>query len=300
MTTDLQSNDAPHRIGIDLGGTKIQGVALDATGEIVARERVATETDGGYDHVCRNIKTVYEALVEAIDAASHTLGMGAPGATGPDDVHRTANPACANERHWQDDLAALLGHAIVIHNDAACFTAAEALAGAGRGHDLVFGATLGTGVGGGVTYKGEVIVGRQARAGEWGHATVERDGPACMCGTPGHAQAFVGGVAAEQRYLEETGKEKQFVEIERSDEERDVAFMNRFIADLGLGLSNVVAMIDPDIIVLGGGVSKMPGLADRTREAIAPHLVPHATPPPVVLSELGGDAGAIGAAMVGV
>ena len=290
------------RVGIDFGGTKIEGIVLDSTGSILCRKRVPTETEKGYERICENVKTVYDALVDSIDGRPHTLGMGAPGASGPDGIHRTANPECLNGKTWHADLEALLGHGLVIQNDATCFAMAEARHGAGRGYELVFGATLGTGCGGGIVYKGEVIAGRQSRAGEWGHMTLDPAGPVCMCGRRGCAQAMISGKALERRYREEFGIGRTLPEIQveyaRADE-RTVAFMSQFFRDFGTAMANVVAVLDPDVIVLGGGVSNIDGLYSEGAREMASRLVPHATPPPIVRNQLGDTAGAIGAALVG-
>ena len=297
-----QPNPRPLRIGVDFGGTKVEGVALDPKGIILCRERVPTEADRGYDRVCANIKAVYDVLVGSIDGQAHALGMGAPGASGPDGIHRTANPACLNGKSWRADLTARLGHELAIQNDATCFAMAEALHGAGRGKDLVFGATLGTGCGGGVVYRGEVIPGRQSRAGEWGHLTLDPAGPVCMCGRRGCAQTLISGKALERRYQEELGVARSLPDIQAQYDQghaRTVALMSQFFRDFGAAMANVVAVLDPDVIVLGGGVSNIDGLYTDGAREMADRLVPHATPPPIVRNELGETAGAIGAALIG-
>lgn len=301
MFSSLKSDH--FRIGIDFGGTKIEGVLLDARNVVISRERRPTETEGGYEHVCTNIALVYHTLVKQIDGRAHLLGMSAPGATGPDSLHRTGNPACVNGKPWRADLEARLGHALIIENDGACFAMAEAREGSGRGYNLVFGATLGTGCGGGVVFRGELISGMQARTGEWGHVIMVEDGPPCLCGRRGCVQTLISGRALERRYCEEFGLEKTLSEIQcdyMGGETRALTLMQRFFREFGLAMANVIAMIDPDVIVLGGGVSNIEGLYTEGAKETAARLPAYVNAPPIVRNQLGETAGAIGAAFIGI
>ncbi len=291
------------RIGIDFGGTKIEGVTLDQRGAVVARERRPSETEGGYEHICSNIALVYSALVEVLHGRAHLLGMSAPGATGPDGLHRTGNPACVNGQPWRADLQCQLGHALAIENDGACFAIAEAREGAGRNYNLVFGATLGTGCGGGIVYRGELVSGRQSRAGEWGHVIVDENGPLCMCGRHGCVQTYIAGRSLERRYREQWGVDRSLSDIQNdylSNDPCAQALMTRFFHEFGLAMANVVAMLDPDVIVLGGGVSNIEGLYTEGAREMTALLPAYVTPPPIVRNELGEAAGALGAAYIGI
>ena len=165
------------RIGIDLGGTKIEGVALDAQGRELARRRVDTEAAGGPQHIIARIADLYAGLVYTIDDAPHTLGIGTPGAISrKSGLLKNSNTVCLNGLPLHGMLEAALLHPLRIENDANCFALAEALHGAGRGYGLVFGAIIGTGCGGGIVINGELRSGPQALAGEWGHMVIDPAG----------------------------------------------------------------------------------------------------------------------------
>ena len=167
------------RIGIDLGGTKIEGVALDATGAELARRRIDTEAGGGPAHIVARIAGLYAGLVHAIDDMPHTLGMGTPGAISPKTgLLKNSNTVCLNGQPLRALLEAAILHPVAIENDANCFALAEALHGAGRGFGCVFGVIMGTGCGGGLVLDGRVRTGAQAIAGEWGHMVLDPAGHA--------------------------------------------------------------------------------------------------------------------------
>ena len=185
------------RLGIDLGGTKIEGIVLDAGGGEVYRKRIETERERGYQHILDRVKTLHTDLVARIGYATHTFGIGTPGAisrrTG---LLKNSNTVCLNGQPIKTDLENLLGRKIQIQNDANCFALAEALHGAGKGKNLVFGIILGTGCGGGIVYRGEVLTGPQSIAGEWGHMSIDPDGPTCYCGHRGCVETYISGGGA--------------------------------------------------------------------------------------------------------
>src|SRR5438874_3400536 len=165
------------RIGIDLGGTKIEGIVLDQNGAELFRKRIDTEQQHGYRHILNRIKSLSDELAPNIQTRPYTIGIGTPGAisrrTG---LMKNSNTVCLNGQPLKSDLEKLLGRKIEIQNDANCFAMAEALHGAGQGKNLVFGVIMGTGCGGGIVYKGEVITGPQFIAGEWGHTSINPTG----------------------------------------------------------------------------------------------------------------------------
>lgn len=292
------------RIGIDLGGTKIEGIVLDAHGAELFRKRIHTERDLGAAHILNRVKTLYGDLVGYISKAPHTVGIGTPGAisrrTG---LLKNSNTVCLNGHPIKTDLERLLGHAIEIQNDANCFAMAEALHGAGRGKKLVFGIIMGTGCGGGIVYKGEVITGPQSIAGEWGHTSIDPGGPLCYCGQRGCVETYVSGGGAEARYLDRFGARKSFEEIAAAYEQGEppaAEFMKDFFRRFGRSLANVIDILDPDMVVIGGGLSKfkplyMEGLAEVARQVFSDSLET-----PIVENQLGDSAGVIGAALVGI
>src|SRR3984957_5870300 len=204
------------RIGIDLGGTKIEGIVLDESGKELFRKRIETQQENGYGHILNRIKELHGELSSQIQHQPHTFGIGTPGAISPrTGLMKNSNTVCLNGQPVKSDLEKLLSRKIEIQNDANCFAMAEALLGAGRGKKFVFGVIMGTGCGGGIVHKGEVIVGRQAIAGEWGHMSLIPDGPVCYCGKRGCVELYISGGGAEARYAEKFGVKKPFPEIEK-------------------------------------------------------------------------------------
>jgi fructokinase len=292
------------RIGIDLGGTKIEGVALDDRGKELCRKRIGTQQKYGYRHILHRVKELHDELAGRLQNEPHTFGIGTPGAISPrTGLLKNSNTVCLNGQPVKVDLEKLLGRKIEIQNDANCFAMAEALHGAGKGKNLVFGVILGTGCGGGIVHKGEVIVGRQAIAGEWGHTSIAPDGPLCYCGQRGCVESFISGGGAEARYAEQFGIKKSFREIEKefyAGGPNAVAFMKSYFRHFGRALANLIDVLDPDIVVLGGGVSNFDALYTEGVAEVARQVFSDSLETPVVKNQLGDSAGVIGAALIGV
>lgn len=292
------------RIGMDLGGTKIEGAILDADGGEIFRKRIETQQQHGYRHILNRIHGLYGEMVKHIENCPHTFGIGTPGAISPrTGLMKNSNTVCLNHQPVKADLERLLGRKIEIQNDANCFAMAEALHGAGRGKNLVFGVILGTGCGGGIVHKGGVIVGRQAIAGEWGHTSMDPNGPLCYCGRRGCVETFVSGGGAEARFAEQFGAKKSFQEIEKGfyGGDAEVAgFMKEYFRHFGRALANVIDVLDPDMVVLGGGVSNFPALYSEGVAEAAKCVFSDSLETPIVKNQLGDSAGVVGAALVGV
>ena len=292
------------RIGIDLGGTKIEGIVLDDQGKELSRKRIDTQQEGGYQHILNRIHGLYGEMAKNIKNSPHTFGIGTPGAISPrTGLLKNSNTVCLNGQPLKADLEKLLGRAIEIQNDANCFAMAEALHGAGRGNSLVFGVIMGTGCGGGIVHKGQVIVGRQAIAGEWGHMSILPDGPLCYCGQRGCVETLISGAGAAARYAEKFGVKKPFREIENdfnAGEAKAVEFMQTFFRHFGRAMANLIDILDPDVIVLGGGVSKFDALYTHGVAEVAKVVFSDSLETPIVKHQLGDSAGVIGAALVGV
>jgi fructokinase len=294
-----------YRIGIDLGGTKIEGVVLDAGGKEIVRQRVPTGRELGYAHILNRIKLLHDDLAAAVPGGQPTtLGIGTPGAlsrrTG---LLKNSNTVCLNGQPVKRDLENLLGRKIEIQNDANCFALAEALLGAGKGRNLVFGVILGTGCGGGIVYKGELFTGPQGIAGEWGHTSIDPEGPTCYCGQKGCVETFISGGGLEDQYAERFGVRRALKLVEAdyfAGEPKAVEFMHRFFDRFGRALANLIDILDPDIVVLGGGVSNFKALYTEGVKAVQKYVFTDVLETPIVRHELGDSAGVLGAALVGI
>jgi len=293
-----------YRIGIDLGGTKIEGVVLDASGRELTRKRIPTEREQGYEHILNRLKAMYDDLLSVAHGEPTTFGIGTPGAISPrTGLLKNSNIVCMNGQPVKADLEKRLGRKIEIQNDANCFAMAEALLGAGRGKRLVFGVIMGTGCGGGIVYKGEVFTGAQAIAGEWGHMSIDPQGPLCYCGQRGCTETYISGAGLENRHAEKYGVRRPLKEIERdyfAGEPQAVEFMTWFFDHFGRALANLIDILDPDIVVIGGGVSNFKALYTEGVAQVRKYVFTDELETPIVKHQLGDSAGVLGAALVGV
>lgn len=291
------------RFGIDLGGSKTEGAILDAEARERWRERVPTDASG-YEAVLGGVEALYRRMARAAGGERHTLGIGTPGAvsrrTG---LLKNSNTVCLNGMPVAADLRTQLGRDLALENDANCFALAEALAGAGRGHRVVFGAILGTGCGGGIVIDGKVHGGRQAIAGEWGHMVIDPAGPPCYCGARGCVETFISGSGLENRYAERAGARRAadaIVAAWRAGDAAAAAAMDDFFARFGQAAANLIAVLDPDVVVLGGGLSNVDELYTRGVEEVRRRVFSDSLETPIVKHALGDSAGVIGAALVGI
>ena len=186
-------------IGIDLGGTKIESVVLDEDSNILFRQRIFTESQKGPEHVLNQIHDIYLQALNSIGDKEHSLGIGTPGSISKSTgLLRNSTISCQNGLPLQDLIKNKLNHSFVIENDANCFALAEALIGAGKNYDLVFGVIMGTGCGGGFIYNGKLRTGPQRLAGEWGHSVINPNGPECFCGKNGCVSTYISGTGLEK------------------------------------------------------------------------------------------------------
>lgn len=263
------------RIGIDLGGTKIEGIVLADDGSECARLRVPTPRDS-YEATLEAVAGVIREL-EAQVGETCRVGVGHPGAISPaTGLVKNANSTRLNGRPLDVDLKQVLDRTdIRFSNDANCFAVSEASDGAGAGAPIVFGVILGTGVGGGVVIDGRPVVGAQAVGGEWGHNALplprddERPGPQCYCGRKGCVESWLSGPAFQAQYVKASGRELRATDIAEAaatGEEIASECLERYCDRLARSLANVVNLLDPHVIVLGGGLSKIPQLYERVPE----------------------------------
>lgn len=268
------------RIGIDLGGTKIEGIAFGPDGIELVRRRVATPHDS-YD---ATIGTIVELVgwIERETGTRGSVGVGTPGAISPaTGLIKNANNTRLIGHPLDRDLAAALDRPVRVANDANCFAISEAVDGAGAGARLVFGAILGTGCGSGLVVERRVLTGANAIAGEWGHNPLpaprddERPGPACYCGRSGCIETFISGTGFGQDHYRVTGVELSPEEIVRRGDAGDAACaasLDRYVDRLARSLGAIINVFDPDVIVLGGGMSKVPQLYERVPRIWAPYI----------------------------
>ncbi|HEX3059034.1 MAG TPA: ROK family protein [Usitatibacter sp.] len=254
-----------HRIGVDLGGTKIEAAALDAAGRIAHRRRVGTPA-GRYEATIASIVELVGAVEEDLGSRA-SIGVATPGARSlVDGRMKNANSTCLNGRPLKEDLERALGREIRMANDANCFALSEAIDGAGRGARSVFGVILGTGVGGGIVLDGRVVTGANAIAGEWGHnplplpEAADLPLPHCYCGRRGCIETYLSGPALAADFAKDSGERREAVDIARAAEENDPpsdSAMRRYERRLARSLGGVINVLDPDVIVLGGGLSNI-------------------------------------------
>ena len=253
------------RIGVDLGGTKIEINALATDGRELLRRRVATPKDD-YEAILETIAALVREA-EAELGATGTVGVGTPGsisrATG---LLRGSNSVCLNGKPIKADLQARLAREVRINNDANCFALSEATDGAGAGAEVVFGVILGTGVGAGIVVRGGILTGPNAIAGEWGHNPLpwprdgERPGPACFCGLTGCIELFLSGPALERDYLHASRESCSAPDIAARatmGEPTAAEVMTMYEERLARALAHIINVLDPDVIVLGGGMSNV-------------------------------------------
>ena len=255
-------------IGIDLGGTKIEGIVMDERSSLVVRERVAAP-QRDYRATLKTIAGVVRRLEAAVGCQNLPVGVGHPGAISPSTgLLKNSNSACLNGRPFQQDLEAVLGHRVYLANDADCLAVSEARDGAAAGAANVFAVILGTGVGGGIVIGGRLLRGPNAIAGEWGHNPLpwirpewdELPGAACWCGRHGCIETWLSGVGLardHERVTAERLSGEAIVQRAEAGEERAAATVSRYEDRLARALAHVINLLDPDVIVLGGGVSRV-------------------------------------------
>lgn len=287
-------------IGIDLGGTKIEGVIVDAQGIVRERERRPTPQEAGYPAI---VAAVTE-LVLQLEAASGevcTVGIGTPGAISAlSGLMKNCNTTALNEKPLKDDLEQALAREVRLANDANCFALSEAHDGAAAGHAMVFGVILGTGVGGGIITQGHVHNGPNSIAGEWGHAVLDSAGPACYCGRNGCVETYLSGPGLAAAYRRRGGD----ATLDARDvsaravggESLATATMQDYFDRFGQALAIVINILDPDAIVLGGGLSQIDGLYNEGAAAVARYVFSDDLRTPILRNVHGDSSGVLGAA----
>ena len=294
-------------LGIDLGGTKIEGIVLESKEKPieVIRHRVETEEKKGYLQVVDNIKSLVEYIENKINHKFDKLGIGTPGTLDPaTGLLKNSNSQCLNGMPLKKDLSKTLDKTILIQNDANCFALAETLLGSVNDQyphaKNVFGIIIGTGVGGGVIINGKTVYGSQGIGGEWGHTIVTDNGNECYCGKRGCVETVISGRALQTYYKNISGRKLKFEEIYATKDNDKYAkeTFERLITYFGKGLSNVVNIIDPEVIVLGGGLSNINELYTEGYNELKKYVFNPTFSTPILKPKLGDSAGVYGAALL--
>ena len=286
-----------YQIGIDLGGTKTEGILLDHSLKTIERKRLPTPKDD-YQKIIKTINNLVKDLSK--DIADFTLGICTPGAiskkTG---LIKNSNTQCLIEKPLREDLEHNLNKKISIENDANCFAIAEATLGIAKNNSFVFGVIMGTGVGGGIVIDGKIHHGRTNIAGEWGHHTLHPNGKNCYCGKKGCVEAYISGPALERQWEKMTGKNQRLSEIVNCF--NDIKFLQwkqEFLENFGTALANVIDVIDPDVIVIGGGLSNIDFLYSEGTQNVHNKVFSDLVDTPILKNSLGDSAGVFGAALL--
>ena len=294
-------------LGIDLGGTKIEGIILKSDKEPIEikRLRINTEEDKGYKQIINNIKRLVDILENKVNYKFKKIGIGTPGTLDPEtQLLKNSNSKNLNKKSIKSDLENLLGKKVNIENDANCFALAETKFGAVKDQiphaKIVFGVIMGTGVGGGIIVDNKILYGKQGIGGEWGHTIIKDDGEMCYCGKKGCVESVISGRALQKYYTSLSGKKLPFKDIYKNIETDLNAkkTLKRMITYFGKGLSNVVNIIDPDIIVLGGVLSNTNELYDQGYEELKKYIFNPTFKTKIIKPKLGDSAGVYGAALL--
>ena len=288
-----------HKIGIDLGGTKTEGILLDDNFEIIERTRVKTNQQEGYSSILDLIKNLVDDLRQKTDQKT-SLGICTPGSLSKKSgLIKNSNTQCLIGKDLKTDLENIFKHDISIENDANCFALAESKLGVAKNFDVVFGVIMGTGVGGGLIINDHIHNGRTNIAGEWGHHCIWPQGNSCYCGKQGCVETYLSGPALEKRWEQLTNKRQSLTEIiQKSDDNLLQKWKTEFLDNFGLALGNVIDILDPDVIVLGGGLSNIPFLYDEGKNSVYQKVFTDQIDTPILKNSLGDSAGVFGACMI--
>lgn len=286
-----------YKIGIDLGGTKIEGILLDDSLNVIQRIRVLTPKND-YQGIVNEISYLVDQL--STNLPDFTLGVCTPGTiskkTG---LLKNSNTQCLIGMPLKDDLENKFRKKISMENDANCFAMAEATIGVAKNYKVVFGIIMGTGVGGGIVIDGKIHHGRTNIAGEWGHHTLHLDGNRCYCGKQGCVETYLSGPSLEKRWNELTGKKESLPDIIKNlDSSAFNKWKKEFLDNFGTGLANVIDILDPDVIVIGGGLSNIDFLYSEGITNVYQKVFSDIVDTPILKNSLGDSAGVFGAAML--
>lgn len=293
-----------YKIGIDLGGTKTESILLDQADREIHRKRITTPRKHGYDAILISVhKLILDTIHHIPKCEKYTIGIGIPGSIDTrTQLVQNANTTCLIGRPLQRDIEKLLGRRIGMENDANCFTLAESLSGAAKGYCFVFGIIMGTGCGGGICIDGSVRRGSHGIAGEWGHFSVDPHGAECYCGNRGCVETKISGSGVGSAFFKKYKRHLTMHEIVqgyRKEDSQCVSAFNQFLDDFGRCLGGLISVLDPDAVVLGGGLSNIDELYTLGVERVRDYAFHRHIKIPILKNKLGDSAGVIGAAWIG-
>lgn len=291
------------RFGIDLGGTKTELIALDDSG--VRKQRRVPTPAQDYGAIIETVARLVEDAESELGVQG-SVGVGMPGAISrATHTIKNSNTQCLNGRAFDRDLSARLGREIRVQNDANCFALSEAVDGAAAGKEVVFGVILGTGVGGGIVVRQHSLIGCNAIAGEWGHNPLpsptpeDEPAPACYCGRSGCIETYLAGPWLQREHAQRTGRDvpaAQVAQLAAAGDERANAVIERYCERLARALASVINVVDPDAIVLGGGVSGIARLYERVPQLWERYVFSDRVATPLLAAKHGDSSGVRGAA----
>ncbi|MBM0104842.1 ROK family protein [Steroidobacter sp. S1-65] len=292
------------RIGVDFGGTKIEAAAIDGDGEFRARIRSATPAN--YDAALKMVCELVQGAERQAGTSNCTIGIGTPGSISPrTGAMRNANAVWLNGRRFHEDLSSALGRPVRIANDANCLALSEVTDGAAAGSKIAFAVILGTGCGGGLIVNGQLVEGAHGVGGEWGHISLpwpsheEVEGPSCWCGQRGCLETWVSGSGLQRDYAMQTNIQRSaenIIELARSGEDAALSAVRRYIHRLGRGIAVICNIVDPDTIVIGGGMSNVRELYEKLPPVVRSYVFTDAWEPRIVQARWGDSSGVRGAA----
>jgi fructokinase len=286
-----------YKIGVDLGGTKIESILLDENLIVLERKRISTPQND-YQEIINTISSL--VLDISKNVSDFSVGVCTPGTISKQTgLIKNSNTQCLIGRSFKEDLEKNLEKKISMENDANCFAMAESIMGVAKKFNLVFGVIMGTGVGGGIVIDGKLHRGRTNIGGEWGHHTLHRNGNTCYCGKTGCTETYISGPSLEKRWTILTGNSLSLPEIlSNLDSKIGQKWKDEFLENFGYGLANVIDILDPDAIVLGGGLSNIDFLYTEGKESVYSKVFSDLVETPILKNQLGDSAGVYGAALL--
>ncbi len=293
-----------YKIGIDLGGTKTEAILLDHEDKVQHRKRIKTPKHEGYMAILNSLTHLITDTLHLVPKGRQcTIGIGIPGTINSrTHLVQNANTTCLIDKPFKMDLEKKLGRKTYMENDANCFVLAESRSGAGTGYGFVFGVIMGTGCGGGICINGSIRQGNHGIAGEWGHISIDPEGARCYCGNKGCIETKISGSGVESSFYKKFNKPLKMHEIVQGYRDGDpdcVYAFNCFLEEFGRSIGGLISLLDPDAVILGGGLSNIDELYGQGLEFVKKYTFHQNIETPILKNKMGDSAGVFGAAWLG-